>query len=118
MPYGDGTGPMTGWASGRYTGYPVPGFMNLYGGCCRCCLGRGRGWRNWYWATGIPGWARTAMGLPAWGGWINPEWFSQEITPQKEAEILKKQAEFIENELKSINERIRILEKLAQEEKK
>ena len=30
----------------------------------------GRGWRNWYYATGMPGWVRASYGLPAWGaGW-------------------------------------------------
>ena len=44
--------------------------------------GRGRGWRWWYWLTGMPGWARAAYGLPAFGrGWFrgNPypfcRWF-------------------------------------------
>ena len=37
MPLGDGTGPagmgpMTGRAAGYCVGYPVPGFMNPYGG--------------------------------------------------------------------------------------
>ena len=27
----------------------------------------GRGWRNWYYATGMPGWLRASYGLPAWG---------------------------------------------------
>ena len=79
-------GPMTGRAAGYCAGYPVPGFMNPiprggYGAWGRgfgawpvwgagFLGGRGRrgGWRNWYWATGLPGWARAGMGLPAWGG--------------------------------------------------
>jgi len=81
MPGGDGTGPMgfgpmTGRAAGFCAGYPVPGYMNPipgggYGGWGRGLWGgggRGRGWRNWYRATGLPGWARAGMGLPAWGG--------------------------------------------------
>ena len=88
MPRGDGTGPagmgpMTGRAAGYCAGYGVPGFMNPipgggYGGWGRgygawgagFWGGRGRrgGWRNWYQATGLPGWTRAGMGLPAWGG--------------------------------------------------
>jgi len=77
MPRGDGTGPMgmgpmTGRAAGYCAGYPVPGFMNPYGGRLGLGLGfgrgGGRGWRNWYWATGLPGWYRAGVGLPAWGG--------------------------------------------------
>ncbi len=131
MPYGDGTGPMglgpmTGRAAGYCAGYPVPGYMNPIPGSGLWCygrgwFGRGRGFRHWYRATGLPGWMRASMGLPAWGGWINPAFFAgfpQEITPQQEAEILKKQAEIIQEELKTINERIKILEKLATEENK
>jgi len=72
-------GPMTGRAAGYCAGYPVPGFMNPVpgGGYWRWGrgvwgagfgAGRGRGWRNWYRATGLPGWSRAQMGLPAWGG--------------------------------------------------
>lgn len=126
MPYGDGTGPlglgpMTGRAAGYCAGFPVPGYMNPYVAIPCRWFGRGRGFRHWYWATGLPGWARASIGLPAWGGWVYPgfhPYYGQELTPQKEAEILKKQAEAIQEELKSINERIKTLEKLASEEKK
>ena len=64
MPGGDGTGPMgmgpmTGRAAGYCAGYPVPGYMNPIPGFGRG-LGRGggRGWRNMYYATGLPGWMR------------------------------------------------------------
>lgn len=63
MPRGDrtgpeGMGPMTGRAAGFYAGYDVPGYANR-------CAGRGfgggggrRGYRNWFRATGLPGWLR------------------------------------------------------------
>ena len=35
--------------------------------------GRGRGWRWWYYATGMPGWMRASYGLPAFGGFW-PGW--------------------------------------------
>jgi len=81
MPGGDGTGPgglgpMTGRAAGYCAGYPVPGYMNPIpggGGWGRGFRGGGRGRRNWFYATGMPGWARAAQGLPAWGGAVpNP----------------------------------------------
>lgn len=76
MPGGDGTGPagmgpMTGRAAGYCAGYPVPGFMNpiprrgFWGGGRG---GGGRGRRNWFYATGMPGWARAGYGYPAFGG--------------------------------------------------
>ena len=83
MPGGDGTGPMglgpmTGRAAGFCAGYPVPGYMSPvpgrgYWGAgpgpgFRGGRGRGgRGRRNWFYATGLPGWVRAAQGLPAWG---------------------------------------------------
>ena len=81
MPRGDrtgpaGMGPMTGRAAGYCAGYPVPGYMNPVGG--RGYWGRGpgggRGRRNWFYATGLPGWARTAYGWPAWGGYAPPNY--------------------------------------------
>ncbi len=127
MPRGDrtgpmGLGPMTGRAAGYCAGYPVPGYMNPIPGFgrgwwCRGWFGGGRGWRHWFLATGLPGWVRAKIGLPAWGGLVAP-WYSQELTPKQEAEILKEQAKAIQEELKSIQERISTLEKLAEEEKK
>jgi hypothetical protein len=70
MPGGDrtgprGFGPMTGRRAGYCAGYDRPGFDNphpgygvrysgSYGG-----RGGGHGWRHWYHATGVPGWARS-----------------------------------------------------------
>ena len=74
MPRGDrtgpwGQGPMTGRAAGYCAGYSVPGFMNPVpgqgAGLGRGVWGRGRGYRNWYYATGLPYWARTAAYPPA-----------------------------------------------------
>ncbi|OPX32826.1 MAG: hypothetical protein B1H40_01530 [Candidatus Latescibacteria bacterium 4484_181] len=70
MPLGNGTGPMglgpmTGRAAGYCAGYPVPGFMNPYGGRL------GLGWRPGYpvgWPAGpYPGWAAyPGYGVLAW----------------------------------------------------
>jgi hypothetical protein len=135
MPGGDGTGPaglgpMTGRAAGYCAGYSMPGYMNPIPG--RGYFGRGRGFygrgggrgrRNWYYATGLPGWGRAAQGLPAWGGWganpyyhgapyANPysPWGTAEITPQQEAAMLRDQAKAMQEEINSINQRITELE--------
>ena len=153
MPRGDGTGPaglgpMTGRAAGYCAGYPVPGYMNPipgggFWGAARGGFGRGagrgggRGRRNWYYATGLPGWARTAQGLPAWGGGTGYPYYGAspyygapygygnpynpwgpEITPQQEADILKDQAKAMQEEINSINQRIKELESAAKAEKK
>ena len=130
MPRGDGTGPlglgpMTGRAAGFCAGYPVPGYMNpipgrgYFGWGCGW-FGRGRGFRHWYYATGLPGWARASLGYPAFGGWVNPFLYpyGAEITPKQEADILKKQAEALEKELEDIRSRIETLEKLQSQEEK
>ncbi len=141
MPGGDGTGPaglgpMTGRAAGYCAGYSVPGYMNPIPGGGYFGWGRGRGFygrggrgrRNWYYATGLPGWARAAQGLPAWGGRgaypyygapyaypYNP--VGAEITPQQEAEMLKQQAQAMQEEINSINQHIKELESQAKTKK-
>jgi hypothetical protein len=122
MPRGDGTGPagmgpMTGRAAGFCAGYSVPGYMNPVGGRGYGGWGRGGGWghRNWYYATGLPGWARAGYGLPAWGGAINPYAYggipaAPGLTAQQEIDTLKGQAEFLEDSLDGIKKRIEELE--------
>jgi len=58
-------GPMTGRAAGYCAGNSVAGFVNANAGGRGGGGGRGR--RNWYHRTGVPGWARAAQGMPAWG---------------------------------------------------
>ncbi len=139
MPRGDGTGPaglgpMTGRAAGYCAGYSVPGFLNPYSGrflgagrgFLGLQIGRGRGYRNWYYATGLPGWYRYNIGMPAWGGVVAPP-LSPSVPPvhpyvapfqnptiaqDQEKEILKQQADFLKQQLDDINERLEELEKL------
>lgn len=130
MPFGDGTGPMgagpmTGRAAGYCAGFSMPGYMNPYGG--RGFWGRGggrgfgrgggRGRRNWYYATGLPGWQRAAYGYPAWG---EPAGYPQapfEPAPEQELAAMKQQAENMQNALEDINERIKELETEKPKEK-
>jgi hypothetical protein len=118
MPRGDGTGPagmgpMTGRAAGFYAGYSVPGYMNPVGGLGYRGWGGGRGWRYWYYATGLPGWARAPMGTPAQGGHMYPSAgpFAPTVTTEQELDGLKKQAEYFQDALGHINQRIQQLEK-------
>jgi hypothetical protein len=111
MPFGDGTGPagmgpMTGRAAGYCAGYGMPGYMNPVGG--RGFWGRGRGGgrgrRNWFRATGLPGWARADYGYPA-GPWVG-----QQMTAAQEIEMLKNQAEHFKESLEDITKQIEELE--------
>ncbi|MGQ9603182.1 MAG: DUF5320 domain-containing protein [bacterium] len=128
MPRGDRTDPMgfgamTGRGAGFCAGYRVAAHMNpFFGRGCylpRCGFrggGSGRGWRNWFWATGLTGWQRHAMFLPAFSGWGNPYWFPfGEMTPEQEADILRSQAELLKSEMEDIQSRIEALEKLRSE---
>jgi len=120
MPRGDGTGPMglgpmTGRGAGFCAGYAAPGFMNPVPG--RGYFGRGRGAggrgrRNWYYATGLPGWQRASIGMPAFGG-AYP--YASEITPRQEVDILKNEADFLKKQLEDIQGRIEALEKIKEE---
>jgi len=116
MPRGDGTGPagvgpMTGRAAGHCAGYPVPGFMNSGGGRGYWGRGGGRGRRHWYYATGLPGWARAGTGYPAWGGPADTYVpsagpFGPTMTAEQELGDLKKQAEYFQDALGQINKSI------------
>jgi hypothetical protein len=124
MPAGDGTGPMgrgpmTGRGAGYCGGYDTPGWANPvpgrgYGlgwgpaGAWGGRGGRGGGWRhrNWYYATGVPGWARFGT-APAWGN----EPYSRAPSREEETEFLRQQAEWLKQQLDAIGQRIEELGK-------
>ena len=104
MPGGDGTGPMgagpmTGRAAGYCAGYGMPGYANSYGG--RGFRGRGfgrgggRGRRNWFYATGLPAWARGGA-YPAAPGY----------TAEQEMADLKAESAALQREIGEINSRL------------
>lgn len=124
MPAGDGTGPrgmgpMTGRGAGFCGGYDNPGWANPVPrrgvglGWGRGGEG-GRGWRhrNWYYATGLPGWARAGYG-PAWGmppgGMPGP--YATAPTKEQEAELLKQQAQLLKQQLDSVSQRLEELQR-------
>ncbi|MBN1852029.1 MAG: DUF5320 domain-containing protein [Pirellulales bacterium] len=124
MPGGDrtgpmGMGPMTGRGAGYCAGFAVPGFANnVFGGGSfgRGFFGRGRGggrgWRNMYYATGLPAWARMGGGMAGaplaagvYGG----------ITQEQELIFLKQQADQMASALESIRQRISEVESKTQQ---
>jgi len=124
MPAGDGTGPrgmgpMTGRGAGYCAGYGAPGYANpMPGRSFGMGWGRGhgggggRGWRNMYYATGLPGWARYGY-APAWGAPPAAAYgpYGAPPTPEQETEFLKSQAKMLKEELDAISQRIAELEK-------
>jgi hypothetical protein len=102
MPGGDrtgprGFGPLTGRRGGYCAGYERPGYDSPYQGYGMRHASRagGRGWRHWYHATGIPGWAR---------GGIEP------LTQESELTSLKDQSERLRSCIEAIEKRIAELE--------
>jgi hypothetical protein len=118
MPRGDRTGPMgfgpiTGRGAGYCGGFGEQGFMNPAG------RRGGRGWRHWYCATGLPGWARAGSGLPTWGAPLAPLLLasvSPQATPGAEMAALKAYAAHLEQTLHSLRQRIQNLEGTAKSE--
>ena len=109
MPRGDGTGPMgmgamTGRAAGFCAGFGMPGNANpapgrgfgMGSGRGRGFRGGGRGWRNMFNATGLPGWMR-------FGGYATP---FQKPDPEMEKRALKNQADALQSELDVIKKRL------------
>ena len=111
MPRGDGTGPMgmgpmTGRGAGYCAGFRTPGFMNPGVGFGGGGIGRGR--RNMFYATGMPGWVRGGWGYPA-----PMPYPQQEPSAQDEKAYLENYAKWIEKELDEVKKRVKELEKEA-----
>jgi len=101
---------MTGRGAGYCAGYATPGYANPsgfrgagapmgWGGG-----GGGRGHRHWYYATGMPRWAR--FGYPGAPAWQDP----YQTNPQQEAEALRDQSEWLREQLGAIEKRLSELE--------
>ncbi len=112
MPRGDGTGPrglgpMTGRAAGYCAGFDAPGYANAAPGRgFGMGFGRGggfggggRGWRNRFYATGLPGWVRGGFSAPYWNQ-----------SPDEEKQTLKFRADALQSELESIRKRLEKIE--------
>jgi len=117
MPRGDGTGPMgmgsmTGRGAGWCAGFGAPGYANpIPGRGLGMGFGRGggffggrggRGRRNMYYATGLPGWMR-------YGGYAAPyDYQANYMTPNPEMEKqnLMSQADALQSELDFIRKRL------------
>ena len=123
MPGGDGRGPqglgpMTGRGAGYCAGSPVPGYMNSAGGPgfgYGYGRGRGRG-RGRGWGRGF---GRRAFASPYAYGYPRSEYPGGGEMPAKdEAAMLKEEARAMQDEIESINIRIKELEGNAKSEKK
>jgi hypothetical protein len=107
-----GMGPMTGRGAGYCAGYNMPGYLNNAGGrgfgmgygrgfgFGRGFRGGGFGWRNRFYATGVPG--------RAWfGGYTAP---FQNVDPEMEKKALQQDAEVLKSEMDAIKKRLEELD--------
>ena len=72
--------------------------------------GGGRGWRHWYYATGLTGWQRGRMGR-ARGGypWPQPAYDVPVVTPEQETSALQAQLRSLEETAERIRQRLQDL---------
>lgn len=106
-----GMGPMTGGGRG-FCAAPLAGVRPKPFGRRFFGRGRGRGHRNMYYTTGLPGWARAGYGYPVFGMGYAPD-----ISEKQEAEMLKEESELLKEELGTIQERLKAIEKVKETEK-
>jgi hypothetical protein len=66
--------------------------------------GGGRGWRHWYYATGLPGWMRANGGFGPPGAYGFP--YVPSMTREQEMELLREQAKHFTDSLEEINARL------------
>ncbi len=105
-----GQGPMTG--GGR--GYCAVALNSVDGRPLgrRGSYGRGGGgFRNCFYATGLPGWMRVQKGMQAFGG------FDRAVSKDDEFAMLKNQAGYLKDELDAIQARVQDLEGKQEEGK-
>ena len=132
MPFGNGRGPagigpMTGRGAGFCAGYPVPGYANTipgrgFGGV-GFGRGGGRGHRNWFYATGLTGWQRSAYGFPyanagmPFGAYSEPypmPYSHPGFSKEDHLRDLKEQAKYMEGMLGDIKKQIETLDASAE----
>lgn len=105
---------MTGRGAGFCAGYGMPGYANRWGTWPAgggVPGGRGHGWRHWYYATGMPGWARGGRGFRA--GHLYPGAYEAPLATAPladEADVLRNEAEQLESMLREVRERLAQLE--------
>jgi uncharacterized membrane protein len=111
MPRGNGTGPRgmgrsSGRGAGFCAGYDMPGFSNpVLGRGFGMGVGRGggfpggRGWRNCFFATGLPGSMRFGGGNAVQDTAMRPD-------PEMEKQALRAQVEGLETELDFVKKRL------------
>lgn len=124
MPGFDGTGPMgMGPMTGGGRGYCIGYWPNPYMGAGLrrpwFGFGRGRGYRNRYYLTGLPGWARAGWGVypgAAYAGFapnypVSPNADESYYDKDAELSMLRNQEAYLETALKEVRAHLKELVK-------
>jgi len=90
---------MTGRGAGYCGGFGTRG-RGIGGGGRPQGRSGGRGWRHWFYATGLPGWMRFGGYGPA----------SLKLDPEMEKQALENEAAALQSELDSIKKRLEEIE--------
>lgn len=102
MPRFDGTGPFRTGPMGKGMGPCGEGRRSGF------ASGFGRGFRG---ACNYPGgWNRPRWGWGPQGGYNAPQWGSSSVPPQDEAQALKQEVSYLQNELEAIQKRLAEIE--------
>lgn len=92
-----GMGPATGWGLGGCAGPGQASGTGRGSGRPFCGQAAGRGWRHWYHATGLPGWARWPAGAEA---------TASEPSREQEIEALREETGQLKEQLEAISARM------------
>ena len=101
-----GMGPMTGRRAGYCAGVAAPGYANPRGWGGGGGAWGGRGHRHWFYATGVPGWAR--FGNAPDQPWVPGAGYA--AAGLQETDVLRQQAEWLKEQLDAISKRIAEIE--------
>ncbi|RJO63617.1 MAG: hypothetical protein C4540_06570 [Candidatus Omnitrophota bacterium] len=102
---------MTGGGRG-YCAMPVGETGRQLGGGVSGARGQGRGWRNCFYTTGLPGWMRAQRGMQAFGS------FGRVVSKEDELETLKSRADFLKQQLEDTQARIQDMASQQESDKK
>ncbi|MDD3345545.1 MAG: DUF5320 domain-containing protein [Candidatus Omnitrophica bacterium] len=100
-----GFGPMTGGGRGYCVSGPKSEGARYFGRRGNSAAGGGRGFRNCFYATGLPGWIRQQRGMQAFGAGAPVS-----LSSEEESSALKSREDYLKAELEAVQSRLQNLQ--------